>query len=76
MPSGANTQTNTQTHTYTHIPMLEQNDFKKPGMHGLWPCTPGVKIMPQWINVHQKNSFINRTKLPLQCKNSKAIHLP
>ena len=31
--------------------------------------------MVQWINVFQNNSFINPTRLPLLCRNSRAIAL-
>ena len=31
--------------------------------------------MAQWMNLHQNNSFINRTRLPLLCEKSRAILL-
>ena len=31
--------------------------------------------MAQWINVLQNNSFVNPTRLPLLCRNSRAIAL-
>ena len=31
--------------------------------------------MAQWINVLRNNSFVNPTRLPLLCKNSRAIAL-
>ena len=31
--------------------------------------------MAQWMNLHQNNSFINRTQLPLFYEISEAIHL-
>ena len=31
--------------------------------------------MAQWINVLRNNSFINPTRLPLLCRNSKAVEL-
>ena len=31
--------------------------------------------MAQWINVLRNNSFINPTRLPLLCRNSRAIAL-
>ena len=31
--------------------------------------------MAQWISVLQNNSFINPTRLPLLCRNSRAIAL-
>ena len=31
--------------------------------------------MVQWINVLRNNSFINPTRLPLSCKNSRAVAL-
>ena len=38
---GADTQTHIQRHTYRHT---NQNNFKKPGICGLWLCTPGLTI--------------------------------
>ena len=31
--------------------------------------------MAQWINVFRNNSFVNPTRLPLLCRNSRAIAL-
>ena len=31
--------------------------------------------MAQWINVLRKNSFVNPTRLPLLCRNSRAVAL-
>ena len=31
--------------------------------------------MAQWMNLHQNNSFVNRTQLPLLCQKSGAIFL-
>ena len=31
--------------------------------------------MAQWINVFQNNSFVNQTRLPLLCRNSRAVAL-
>ena len=31
--------------------------------------------MAQWINVFQNNSFINPMRLPLICRNSRAVAL-
>ena len=31
--------------------------------------------MVQWINVFQNNSFVNPTRLPLLCRNSRAVAL-
>ena len=31
--------------------------------------------MVQWINVLQNNSFVNLTRLPLLCRNSRAVAL-
>ena len=31
--------------------------------------------MAQWINVFRNNSFINPTRLPLLCRNSRAVAL-
>ena len=31
--------------------------------------------MAQWINVFQNNSFVNPTRLPLLCRNSRAVAL-
>ena len=31
--------------------------------------------MAQWINVLQNNSFVNPTRLPLLCRNSRAVAL-
>ena len=31
--------------------------------------------MVQWINVLQNNSFVNPTRLPLLCRNSRAVAL-
>ena len=31
--------------------------------------------MAQWMNLHQNNSFVNRTRLPLFCEISGAVHL-
>ena len=32
--------------------------------------------MAQWINLHQNNSFINQTQLPLLCEKFGAIATP
>ena len=31
--------------------------------------------MAQWINVFRNNSFVNPTRLPLLCRNSRAVAL-
>ena len=31
--------------------------------------------MAQWINVFRNNSFVNLTRLPLLCRNSRAVAL-
>ena len=31
--------------------------------------------MAQWINILQDNSFVNPTRLPLLCRNSRAVAL-
>ena len=31
--------------------------------------------MAQWINVFQNNSFVNPSRLPLLCRNSRAVAL-
>ena len=31
--------------------------------------------MEQWINVFRNNSFVNPTRLPLLCRNSRAVAL-
>ena len=31
--------------------------------------------MAQWMNLHRKDSFVNRTRLPLLCEKSGAIPL-
>ena len=31
--------------------------------------------MAQWMNLHQNNSFVNQTRLPLFCEVSGAIHM-
>ena len=31
--------------------------------------------MAQWINIFRNNSFVNPTRLPLLCRNSRAIAL-
>ena len=31
--------------------------------------------MAQWINVFRNNSFVNPTRIPLLCKNSRAVAL-
>ena len=31
--------------------------------------------MAQWINVLRNNSFVNQTRLPLLCRNSRAVAL-
>ena len=31
--------------------------------------------MAQWINIFRNNSFVNLTRLPLLCRNSRAIAL-
>ena len=31
--------------------------------------------MAQWINVFRNNSFVNPTRLPLSCRNSRAVAL-
>ena len=31
--------------------------------------------MAQWMSLNRKNSFVNRTRLPLLCENSETIFL-
>ena len=31
--------------------------------------------MAQWINIFRNNSFVNSTRLPLLCRNSRAVAL-
>ena len=36
--------TDRQTHTHTHAYRHVDQNFKKPGVRGLWPRAPGLKI--------------------------------
>ena len=57
MASGADTRTHTHTHTHAYR-HADQNNFKKPGVHGRRPRAPGLTMTVNDVKLH---SYI-RTK--------------